>query len=430
MTELGRTYSGMDLDAKVFQPDEHIDPKGTIPYLLMHIGAVVGLFYFPFSWEVVAVIVVSYYVRMFGITAGFHRYFAHRSFKTGRFFQFILAFLGTAAAQKGVLWWSGLHRHHHRHSDMPEDIHSPRRGLWWAHQTWMLCEKYLKTPPSQEREYRNYPELLWMDKHWLVPPLMWAAGLWLLGGATWAFYGMVVSTVFLWHGTFTINSLSHVWGTRRYDTTDTSRNNLLLALLTLGEGWHNNHHFYQSSARQGFFWWEIDVSFYVLTILSWFGVVWDVRGVPDWAKAGKSRKHARQPSATYELPTGLVTRMATLEQLREQLEQRPARPEQVDIRTQVAETATDVARRAATAAQQAADAAKCTATASLTSRFRTSAVDAASRAAQMAEEASEAARETAEAVRDRMTAAMADAADQAAKLAADAAREAQHVAAG
>ena len=420
----------MDIDAKARLPDEQLDPIGAIPYAAMHIGAIVGLFYFPLTWEAVAVVVVSYYIRMFGITAGYHRYFSHRAFKTGRFFQFVLAFLGGAAAQKGVLWWSGLHRHHHRFSDQPEDIHSPRRGLWWSHQGWMLCDKNMETPPSQLREFRNYPELLFMDRFWLAPALTWAGLLALFGGAAWAFYGMVVSTVLLWHGTFTINSLSHVWGTRRYDTTDTSRNNFLLALITLGEGWHNNHHFYQSSARQGFYWWEVDGSFYVLKLLSWFGIVWDLRGVPDWVLEGKPRKHAPAVNAptTYELPTGLFARMESLENMRQQLNRVKERAEQVDLRAELAQAAADVAKRAAVAAEQAAAAAQSASAAELTARFRASAADAAARAAKVAEDAAEAAREMAEAMRDRMTSAWADAARRAAELAAEAARQARAVA--
>lgn len=416
----------MDFDAKARLPDEQLDPIGAIPYAAMHVGAVVGLFYFPLTWDAIAVVVFSYVIRMFGITAGFHRYFAHRTYKTGRLFQFVLAFLGGAAAQKGVLWWSGLHRHHHRYSDLPEDIHSPKRGLWWSHQGWMLCDKYMDTPASQLREYRNYPELLLMDRFWLAPALAWA-GIWaLIGGANYAFYGMVVSTVLLWHGTFTINSLSHVWGTRRYDTTDTSRNNLLLAIITLGEGWHNNHHFYQSSARQGFFWWEIDISFYILKVLSWFGIVWDLRGVPDWVLEGKSRKHAEATAtrATYELPRGLLARMAALNEQRQLLSQVKERAEQLDLRAQLAQAAAEVAKRAAMAAQNAAQAAKSTSASELTARFQDSAREAAARAAQLAEEAADAAREMAESMRDRMTLAWAEAARRAADLASDAAREA------
>ncbi len=421
----------MDYDAKARLPDERLDLIGAIPYILMHVGAFVGLFYFTLTWEAVAVVIASYYVRMFGITAGYHRYFAHRGFKTSRVFQFILAFLGAAAAQKGPLWWSGLHRHHHRFSDQPEDIHSPRRGLFWSHQGWMLCDKYLETPPSQIREYQRYPELVLMDRFWLVPPLMWAGILALMGGAAWAFWGMVVSTFLLWHGTFTINSLSHIWGTRRYETTDTSRNNLLLALITLGEGWHNNHHFYQSSARQGFFWWEIDGSYYMLKILSWFGVVWDLRGVPQWVLEGKRRKHDRdvaRAATTYDLPTGLLARMDALDQLRAQIARVKERAEQVDMRAQLAQSAADLAKRAATAAQNAAEASQATSAADITARFRTSAVEAAMRAANLAERAAEAARETAETMRDRMTSAWAEAAHRAAEMAAEAARTAQKAA--
>ncbi len=415
----------MDIDAKARLPDERLDIIGTIPYALMHIGAVVGLFFFELTWEAVAVMLGSYVIRMFGITAGFHRYFAHRSFKTGRVFQFILAFLGSAAAQKGVLWWSGLHRHHHRYSDLPEDIHSPKRGFWWSHQMWMLCDKYLETPESQKREFSKYPELLFMDRHWVLPPLAWAGMLALIGGAEWAFWGLVASNILLWHGTFTINSLSHLWGTRRYETTDTSRNNFLLALITLGEGWHNNHHHYQSSANQGFFWYEIDISFSILRVLSWFGIVWDLRRAPDWVLEGKTRKHAdRGAPSTYELPNGLFARMAELEALRGRLPEAD-KADWVDLGAELAQTAADVAKRAANAAQEAAHAVRTSSAADLTARFRESAADAAARAAKLSEEAADSACEIAEKLRDRMSQAWADAARRAAQIAADAARDAR-----
>ena len=413
----------MDIDAKARLPDEQPNPIGNIPYWAMHIGAVVGFFFFPLTWEAVAVVAVSYFIRMFGITGGYHRYFAHRAFKTSRWFQAVLAFIGTAAAQKGVLWWSGLHRHHHRYSDMPEDIHSPRRGLFWSHQGWLLCDKYLETPQSQIREFRKYPELVWMDRYWIVPPVLWAAIFWALGGAAWAYWSTVVSTILTWHGTFTINSLSHVWGTRRYDTTDTSRNNALLALITLGEGWHNNHHHYQSSAQQGFFWWEIDITYTTLRILSWFGIVWDLRGVPSWVLEGKSRKHAA-PSAktTFELPSGLLSRWETIVARKAEIAQADESAEQVDLQAELAQAAADLAKRAASVAERAAEA---TQTAGLTARFRVSAAEAAARAAQLAAEASDAACEIAETMRDRMTSTWAEAAQRAANLAAEAARQAQ-----
>ncbi|MCK6682644.1 MAG: acyl-CoA desaturase, partial [Thermoanaerobaculia bacterium] len=267
----------------------------SIPFFLLHVLAL-GVFFVPFSWDAVVIGVAMYYLRMFGITAGYHRYFAHRGYKTGRVFQFVLAWLGLMSSQKGVLWWSGLHRHHHKYSDMPEDIHSPKRGFWWSHAGWILCTKWEKTPDAQLREFSKYPELLFLDRYWVIGPLFLAAVMIALGGWQWFFWGFVLSTVLLWHGTFTINSLSHVWGRRRYDTTDTSRNNFVLSILTMGEGWHNNHHFYQSTANNGFFWWEWDPSYYVLRVLSWMGIVWELRTPPAWALAGLQHAHDPMPA--------------------------------------------------------------------------------------------------------------------------------------
>jgi stearoyl-CoA desaturase (delta-9 desaturase) len=217
---------------------------------------------------------------MFGITAGYHRYFAHRSFKTSRWFQFVLACLGCSALQKGPLWWAAHHRHHHRFSDEKPDRHSPvTETFWHAHVGWILDPKNDPTDFAGIQDFAKYPELVWINRlHW-VPGLLLGAACYAFGG--WgAVAAYVVSTVVLYHCTFMINSLAHVFGSRRYETTDDSRNNFALALVTMGEGWHNNHHHYQSAARQGFFWWEIDLSYYVLKGLSAVGLVRDLRQPP------------------------------------------------------------------------------------------------------------------------------------------------------
>ncbi len=250
------------------------------PFLLMHL-AVFTAFLLPFQWKWVALCVASYYVRMFAITAGYHRYFSHRSYKMNRLNQFLMACLGSTAMQKGVLWWAGNHRHHHRHSDQPNDIHSPiQQGFWWSHIGWVLSKDYVETRWELVQDLSKFPELRWLNRYHLVPGILYGVLFFLLGGWNGLVWGYVISTVLLWHGTFTINSLSHVFGTRRYRTSDTSKNNFLLALITLGEGWHNNHHCYMSSANQGFFWWEIDGSYYVLKIMSWFKLTYDLRKPP------------------------------------------------------------------------------------------------------------------------------------------------------
>ncbi len=257
-----------------------IDYLTSIPFFVIHALALAAIFT-PFKWWYPLLALGSYYVRMFGITGGFHRYFSHRGYKTSRVFQFFLAFLGEMSAQKGVLWWAAHHRDHHKYSDQPEDIHSPlQRGVWWAHAGWVLSSRYDQLKEDRITDFTKYPELMWLNKYHLVPPTLFGAVLFALGGWPVLCWGLFVSTVFLWHGTFTINSLSHVFGSTRYRTTDTSKNNFALALITMGEGWHNNHHFYQSTANNGFFWWEVDATYYVIKALSWVGIVWDVRTPP------------------------------------------------------------------------------------------------------------------------------------------------------
>lgn len=251
------------------------------PFIILHLLALATLWVFPPTWPLVALCVGSYALRMFAITGGYHRYFSHRTYKMGRVPQFLMACLGSASVQKGVLWWAANHRHHHRHSDQPEDIHSPlQSGFWWSHVGWILSPQHDETLWDQIPDLAKFPELVWVNRFHMVPVVVYAAAMAAAFGWAGFAWGFVVSTVLLWHGTFTINSLSHVFGSRRYSTTDTSRNNLWLALITLGEGWHNNHHAYQSSTRQGFHWWEIDVSYYALRALSWVGVTRDLREPP------------------------------------------------------------------------------------------------------------------------------------------------------
>jgi stearoyl-CoA desaturase (delta-9 desaturase) len=275
--------------------DEKVDFVTSIPFFAVHVLAL-GAFFVPFRWWYPVVALGLYYLRMFGITAGYHRYFSHRAYKTSRAFQFALAFLGTTSTQKGVLWWAANHRDHHKHSDDPEDIHSPvQRGLWWSHVGWILCSKYNPTRFERIPDFARYPELRWLNRYHLVPPILLGVLLFAVGGLPLLVWGYFVSTAVLWHGTFTINSLSHVFGRTRYRTTDESKNNWLLALITMGEGWHNNHHYYMSTANQGFFWWEIDASYYILKLLSWCGLVWDLRVPPQHIRDGNRVDSAVEP---------------------------------------------------------------------------------------------------------------------------------------
>jgi stearoyl-CoA desaturase (delta-9 desaturase) len=256
-----------------------------LPFLVLHL-ALVSAFFVPVTATGLILCGVAYFIRMFGITGGYHRYFAHKAYKTSRVFQFVLAWLGGSSLQKGPLWWAAHHREHHRHSDTPHDPHSPHEtSFWWSHVGWILSNDHVDTPWEAIPDLAKYPELRWLDRNHWIPGVVLAVICYLIGylsgglsgGLSGLVWGFVVSTILLYHGTFTINSLSHLFGSRRYATSDDSRNNFWLALITLGEGWHNNHHHYQSSVNQGFFWWEIDISYYIIRTLSLFGLVWDLR---------------------------------------------------------------------------------------------------------------------------------------------------------
>ena len=246
-------------------------------FVLLHLGALLVIF-FPFSVRWLLLAGVSYTIRMFAVTAGYHRYFSHRSYKLSRAAQFAMAFLAQTSAQKGVLWWAAHHRLHHRESDRDRDVHSPaRRGFWWAHVGWVLSNDFDEYDPRAVGEFSRFPEIRWLDRHHWVPTTVFGVAIALLGGWPAFLWGYVVSTVVLYHCTFAINSLAHLWGTRRFDIPDESRNNFWLALVTLGEGWHNNHHYSPGSCSQGERWWELDLTYVVLKTLSWFGIVQDLR---------------------------------------------------------------------------------------------------------------------------------------------------------
>jgi stearoyl-CoA desaturase (delta-9 desaturase) len=248
-----------------------------IPFVLLHL-AVGTVFFYPPNRQWLLWLAATYCLRMFGITAGYHRYFSHRSYRLGRIGQFLMAFLAQTSGQKGVLWWAAQHRHHHRNSDLEEDIHSPwQRGFWWSHAGWILSNEHDSYDPKKVADLARFPELRWLDRYHLVPTALFALIVLLIGGPGAFVWGYIVSSVVLYHCTFAINSLAHLFGTRRFDTPDQSRNNWLLAVLTFGEGWHNNHHFSMGSCRQGYRWWEIDVTYWVLKAMALIGLVRDVR---------------------------------------------------------------------------------------------------------------------------------------------------------
>jgi stearoyl-CoA desaturase (delta-9 desaturase) len=264
---------------EVREHDDIMYPQ-VLPFLLIHLGCVAAI-WSGVTWQAIAICVVLYWSRMFAIGAGYHRYFSHRAYATSRVFQFILAFLAQSSAQKSVLWWAAKHRHHHLHSDGERDVHSPRhRGFIYSHVGWIFARQHDATDLLKVSDFASYPELIWLHKLEVVPAVVVGAVCVLIAGWSGLVVGFLWSTVLVYHATFCINSLAHVHGRKRYVTGDDSRNNWLLALFTMGEGWHNNHHAYQSSARQGFRWWELDLTFYILKILSWLGIVWDLKAPP------------------------------------------------------------------------------------------------------------------------------------------------------
>jgi len=272
---------------------EQFERRRCLPFLFLHVGCI-GLIWVGASWTAFAVAVALYVVRMFAITGFYHRYFSHRTFRTSRFMQFVFAVWGNTAVQRGALWWAASHRHHHRHSDTDEDMHSARtKGFIWSHIGWMTSSKNFPTNYTAIRDLAQFPELVFLNRFDLIVPAIFGAALFGFGallnyffpglgtsGAQIFVWDFFVSTVFLLHGTLFINSLAHLWGGRRFTTEDDSRNNFALAVITLGEGWHNNHHRFMGTVRQGFYWWEIDITYYVLKTFSWLGLVWDLKPVP------------------------------------------------------------------------------------------------------------------------------------------------------
>jgi len=279
-------------DAVRQRPDK-FEFRRCLPFLFLHLGCFAVIWV---GWSPVAVTVAAalYLLRMFAITGFYHRYFSHRTFRTSRGLQFAFAVLGNTAVQRGALWWAAVHRHHHKHADQEHDVHSPGlSGFWWAHIGWMTTSKNFPTNYDSIPDLARFPELVFLNRFDLIVPLFFGLVLYGFGsvlrllapglgtsGAQILVWGFFVSTVVLLHGTLFINSLAHAFGSRRFRTEDDSRNNLLLAVLTLGEGWHNNHHRYMGAARQGFLWWEIDVTYYLLKVLSWTGLIWDLKPVP------------------------------------------------------------------------------------------------------------------------------------------------------
>lgn len=297
------TAATEEISARDLADEERIDLLRSWAFIGMHAGAAASLLT-GVSWAAAVACLAAVVIRLFGITAGYHRYLSHRSYRTGRVFQFVLAFLGAAAGQNGPLWWVSHHRIHHAHADTEKDVHPPGvKGLWWAHAGWIMARKYKGYDASKVKDLREYPELVWLERFHMLAPLALAVGMFALGswlsaahpqlgtsGLQMLGWGFFISTVLLYHITFLVNSVSHTFGSRRFETDDESRNNWWVALLTLGEGWHNNHHRAPSSERQGFYWWELDPTHYALRALSWLGLVRELRDPPEsvWAEVAAS----------------------------------------------------------------------------------------------------------------------------------------------
>jgi stearoyl-CoA desaturase (delta-9 desaturase) len=268
-----------------------IDWLRVAPFVVLHLSCLL-VFAVGWSWTAVAVAAAAYGLRMFAITAFYHRYFSHRSFQTSRAMQFVFAVVGSTAVQRGPIWWASHHRAHHRHSDEADDVHSPARdGFWWSHVGWILSRGNFRPRLELVRDLLRFPELRFLDRFDVLVPVLSLIGFYLLGelantlglgtnGGQLVVWGFCVSTVITYHVTFSINSVAHRLGSQNYDTRDDSRNNLLLSLFTFGEGWHNNHHRYPAAVRQGFRWWEVDLSYYLLRAMALLGLVWRLTPVP------------------------------------------------------------------------------------------------------------------------------------------------------
>lgn len=272
---------------------DRVDWMRCLPFIALHLACFAVIWV---GWSSVAVLTAAalYFIRMFAITGFYHRYFSHKSFRTSRPAQFLFAVLGASAVQRGPLWWAFQHRRHHVYSDQEEDVHSPRqRGFWWAHIGWITSRRNFPTDTKWIPDLVKYKELVFLNRFDVLVPAILAGALYAAGAAletarpdlgtsgpqllVWGFF---ISTIVLFHATSAINTFAHIFGSKRYETGDDSKNSFLLALLTLGEGWHNNHHRYMASVRQGFYWWEIDITYYILVMMSWVGIVWDLRPVP------------------------------------------------------------------------------------------------------------------------------------------------------
>jgi stearoyl-CoA desaturase (delta-9 desaturase) len=283
-------------------------------FWLVQVSALLVFFVSPFRWPLVGLWAASHFLRALGLTIIFHRHLAHRAFRMNRAARFVWALVGTASMQKGPLWWAGHHVNHHRFADRDGDPHSPMiSGFYYAHIGWFLNDTKhdaLEASNPVVRDFSIFPELAWLDRYHYVPPALLAAAMYAIGGLPWLVWGFCLPTMTLAHATFCINTVNHLFGSRRFETIDESRNNAFTAFFAVGEGWHNNHHRYQRAARNGFYWWEFDPTWYVIRAMQAAGLVWDVQAVPgriyQEARAVKARRTAQRiPSIVDAAPLPL-----------------------------------------------------------------------------------------------------------------------------
>lgn len=267
-------------------------------------ASALSVLFVPFTWGLVGLWAFAHFTRAIGLTLTFHRYFAHRAFKMGRLTQFVWAWIGTSAMQKGPLWWAGHHITHHKYADRDGDPHSPHvSGFYYAHIGWFANDvKYNKIEPTNPvlRDFSKFPELMFLDSQYWLPPAVWGVAMYLIGGLPWLAWGFCLPTVTLAHSTFAINTINHLFGSRRFHTMDESRNNIFTAIFAAGEGWHNNHHRYQRAARNGFYWYEFDPTYYVIRVMGWLGLAWDIQPVPEriYREARAQQQGSTPPTPT------------------------------------------------------------------------------------------------------------------------------------
>lgn len=301
----------MNINNPSIQPGERVSIVKFRVWLL-HAASCLA-FFIPVTRELVLVAVIGFFVRVFSWEAGSHRYFSHRSFKTTRAFQLFLAVLSAASAQRGPIWWATHHRRHHRFSDKKGDPHSPiQQGFWHAHMGWLFDQDKLSTDLNDAKDLSRYPELVFINKYHYVFPYAVLTAFFVLGhftslfgrtgiGISAAIWGFFVPTLLSLHSTFLVNTITHgqpiKWiRSRRFSTSDASCNSWIFSIPTMGASWHNNHHRYMNSARAGFYWWEMDLTFYVLKALSVLGIVWDLNEVPK-----KVLQETSMPSSTNDI---------------------------------------------------------------------------------------------------------------------------------